>query len=338
MVYYIALCLLLFNLCLLKISCYDLENRWRVNNNNKFEFTKFFYSCFKNYNNSLIEYNKTELIFNNIIIEYFQRFLFYLRFNKLVFICSLFFYENPSGFINFLRIIFSCIIFLFFHLNLDFLYSFFINYQFEYEEFITNINRGWGGYPSAGPSNDPNLGNSSFGGNPGPGGSGGGNRPPTTELAISEQSGNRDNHRDQRNWNTFSNYASRNYPTNQNVRPEMVFLPTNDPSTIHISDLKAQQDLADRYPDPAISGHRPYNESHSPLFGSYPEEWNFLNRNTYYNDSFRFEHRTLTGTFHIRNGEFSEAILRGRNPNDVVRIINGQDFCSWYRFGVIRKK
>ena len=218
---------------------------------------------------------------------------------------------------------------------MDFLYSFFINYGFEFEEYITNMNRGWG-YPSAGPSNDPNVGNSSFGGYPGPGGSGGGNRPPTNELAISEQSGNRDN-RDQRNWNTFSNYASRNCPTNQNVRPEMVPGPP-DPSTVHISDLKAQQNLADQYPDPAISGHRPYSSSRSLLFGFYQEEWNFLNRNHYYNDSFEFEHRNLTGRFYIRNGEFSEAILKGRNPDDVVRLTNGEDFCSWYRFGVIRTK
>jgi hypothetical protein len=141
-------------------------------------------------------------------------------------------------------------------------------------------------------------------------------------LAISEQSGNRDNHR-----NTFSNYASINSPTNQNVRPEMVIFP-DDPSSRHIADLKAQQNLAFCYSDPAISGHRPYSERHSPLFGSYPEERNFLNRNTYYNDAFNFEHRNLSGTYYIRKREFAGAILIGRNPNDVVSITNGEDFCS----------
>jgi hypothetical protein len=130
------------------------------------------------------------------------------------------------------------------------------------------MNRGWG-YPSAGPSNDPNVGNSSFGGNPGPGGSGG-NRPPTNEFAINQQSGNRDNpHRDQR--------ISRFYPTNQDVRPERVPGSTIHPSTIHISHLKSQQNAEYLNPDPAVLGQRPY--SHSPVFGSYPEERNILNTN-----------------------------------------------------------
>jgi hypothetical protein len=46
----------------------------------------------------------------------------------------------------------------------------------------------------------------------------------------------------------------------------------NDPSSIHISDLKAQQNLAFCNSDSAISGHRPYSERYSPIFGYYQDE------------------------------------------------------------------